>query len=73
MIELRVLALELVAFATKFWLFFLFFFFSFSLEARAEGLIFNVYLPHYPREGISDVLAGGSIIRVLKVLHTNLL
>ena len=43
------------------------FFFLFCLKLELRGSLFAVRSPPYPREGISDVLALGPIIRVLTV------
>jgi len=44
------------------------FFFLFRLKLGLRGSVFAVRSTPYPREGISDVLAPGPIIRVLTVL-----
>jgi len=45
------------------------FFFLFCLKLGLRGSVFAVRSTPYPREGISDVLAPGPIIRVLTVLQ----
>ena len=47
-----------------------YFLFLFCLMSRAEGPVFAVLSSPYPREGISDVLASGSIIPVLTVSYS---
>jgi len=44
------------------------FFFLFCLKLGLRGSVFAVRSTPYPREGISDVLAPGPIIRVLTVV-----
>ena len=36
-----------------------------------RGSVFAMRLPPYPREGISDVLAPGSIARVFPAFHSS--
>jgi len=43
------------------------FFFFFCLKLGLRGSVFAVRSPPFPREGISDVLASGPIIRVLTI------
>ena len=45
------------------------FFFLFCLKLGLRGSVFVVRSPPYPREGISDVLTSGPIVRVLTVLE----
>ena len=47
------------------------FFFFFCLKLGLRGPVFAVRSTPYPREGISDVLAPGPIIRVLTVSYFN--
>jgi len=46
------------------------FFFLFCLNRGLRGSVFTGRSLPYPREGISDILASGPIIRVLTVLQT---
>jgi len=48
------------------------FFFLFCLKLGLRGSVFAVRSTPYPREGISDVLAPGPIIRVLTVGSTKM-